>query len=113
MSPQTLQSHTIISQQTAHYYENSAEFVKRLNLQERSDLDKQSDHSLASKSSNYVAMNPSQFHNKFLCESVDQEEEILPQKEVLPLIPFDPIHNVSTCGSSRPCHEYEAIDPIR
>ena len=99
-----------------HYYENSAEFVKRLNQQERSDLDKQNEmfnHSVASKSSNYVAMNPSQFHNKSLSELIDQEEDILPQKEVLPLIPFDPTHNVSTCGSSRPCHEYEAIDPIR
>ena len=58
-------------------------------------------------------MNPSQFHNRSLSVLIDHEEDILPQKEVLPLIPFDPTHNVSTCGSSRPCHEYEAIDPIR
>ena len=68
----------------------------------------------SSKSANYVAMNPSQFYNDSYKNFVENEEdkEILSQK-VLPLIPFDPTHNISTCGSTRPCHEYESIDPIR
>jgi hypothetical protein len=64
---------------------------------------------------NYVSMNPGQFlsnssFNGFV--ENEEEEELLSQK-VLPLIPFDPTHNVSACGSSHPCHDYEAIDPIR
>ena len=70
-------------------------------------------YSMTSKSSNYVAMNPSQFYSKSSIDLIEQEEDILPQKDVLPLIPFDPTHNVSMCGTSRPCHEYEDIDPIR
>lgn len=63
---------------------------------------------------NYVSMNPGQFlsnssFNGFV--ENEEEEELLSQK-VLPLIPFDPTHNVSACGSSHPCHDYEAIDPI-
>ena len=116
MSSQTLQSHPIFTNPAPHYYENSVEIVKRLNLKENTDLDQQKEHhndSMASKSSNYVAMNPSQFYNKPSKDLIDQDEDILPPKDVLPLIPFDPTHNVSMCGTSRPCHEYEEIDPIR
>ena len=115
VSPQTLQSHPIISNQIPHHYENSGDIIKRLNFQENTGPNIQKDnqkHSLASKSSNYVAMNPNQFLNKSSNDLANQEEDMLPQKEVLPLIPFDPTHNITTCGSSRPCHEYEAIDPI-
>ena len=96
-----------------HVYENSAEFINRLGLTENTDTSQNTcPFSMSSKSSNYVAMNPSQFSNNSFKEVAEADEELVSQK-VLPLIPFDPTHNLSTCGSSRACHEYEDIDPIR
>ena len=116
ISPNTLQAHPLLSQQAPHYYENSAELIKRMNLKQNNDqseIENQLMYS-SSKSSNYVAMNPSQFYNDSYKNFVENEEdkEILSQK-ILPLIPFDPTHNISRCRSTRPCHEYESIDPIR
>ena len=119
ISPQTLQAHPLVSQDAPRYYENSSEIIKRINLTE--NIDQRQIHtqlipSSSSKTSNYVTMNPVQFLSnssfKGFGENNEEEEELLPPK-VLPLIPFDPTHNVSACGSSRLCHDYEAIDPIR
>ena len=81
----------------------------------QSQIQNQLISSSSSKTSNYVAMNPAQFlgNSAFKGFVENEEEEELISQKVLPLIPFDPTHNVSTCGSSRPCHDYEDIDPIR
>ena len=69
-------------------------------------------YSMSSKSANYVAMNPSQFNIPAMTNSMENDDDLQCNK-VLPLIPFDPTHNASTCGSSRACHDYESLDPIR
>ena len=102
---------------TAPYYENSAEFMRRLNLSEKdqnvfpfsTNQVPPASSSFSHSSSNYLPMHPNEFYKDHVA---DNEEELFAQ-EVLPLIPLDPTHNVATCGSSRPCHDYDAIDPIR
>ena len=111
MAPHSLNSQPMISQPTSHYYENSSDLIKRLELSEDIENDKQC-YSMSSKSANYVAMNPSQFNIPAMTNSMENDDDLQCNK-VLPLIPFDPTHNASTCGSSRACHDYESLDPIR
>ena len=114
ISPQALKTHPLVTQQMPHYYENSGNLMKRMNLSENTDGRSADEYftSASSKTSNYVSMNPTQFYSNAYKDAAGSEDEVLSQK-VLPLIPFDPTHNMSICGSSHPCHEYESIDPIR
>merc|ERR1719479_396172 len=91
MAPPSLHSHPMISQSTSHYYENSADLIKRLELSENKENDKQC-YSISSKSANYVAMNPSQYNIPAMTNSMDSDDDLKCNK-ILPLIPFDPTHN--------------------
>ena len=112
-SQQPLQIHQIVPQQMPHYYENSGDVIRRMNLSSHDSSSNMDETSSSSKLSNYVAMNPSQFYSHSYRETINHEDDELLSQKVLPLIPFDPTHNTSLCGASRQCHEYEAIDPIR